>query len=239
MKLLLRLTLLILLQLPFHVLAGEVPPLEGIVEPNELVQYSSQIPGILEKVLVERGDWVKRGQTIARLKSGVQKAAVELAQARVDFGIRKLLRNEQLIKKQLISVHDRDEIETEVTFAQLELSQAKEQLALRTIKSTKGGVVVERLGSPGEYVGEDPFLVIASVDPLSVEVVVPIQYYGSIKVGAKAVVEIELPIVGKYDAHVVIVDQIIDAASSTFRVRLELPNSKKKVPAGVQCKVVF
>lgn len=239
MKTIINLILLSSLLLPLHVLAGDVPPLEGIVEPNDLVEYSSQVPGILENVLVERGTWVKRGQIIARLKSGVQKAAVELAQARVDFGKRKLLRNEQLIKRQLISIHDRDAIETEVTFAELQLTEAKEQLALRTIRSTIDGVVVDRFGSPGEYVGEDPFLAIASIDPLSVEVVVPVRYYGAIRVGAKAVVEIESPIVGSYKASVVIVDQIIDAASSTFRVRLELPNPKKKVPAGVKCQVVF
>ena len=224
---------------PLNVFAGEVPPLEGIVEPNEMVQYSSQVPGILESVLVERGDRVKRGQTIARLKSGVQRASVNLAQARVDFGKRKLVRNEQLIKKQLISIHDRDEIETEVTFAELELAEAKELLALRTIKSTVEGIVVERLGSPGEYVGEDPFLIIASIDPLSVELVVPVEYYGLIKSGTHGVVEIEGPASGKYNAKVIIVDQVIDAASSTFGVRLELPNAKKKIPAGVKCSVSF
>ena len=186
MKALFSLLLIFILFAPRCIHAQELPPLEGIIEPNELVQYSSQVPGILEQVLVERGTWVKRGQTIATLKSGVQKAAIELAKARVDFGKRKLLRNEQLIKKQLISVNDKDEIETEVRFAELELSEAEEQLALRTIKATIDGVVVQRTGFPGEYVGEDPFLAIASIDPLSVEVVVPSGYYGAIKKGAEA-----------------------------------------------------
>ncbi|MFN0162035.1 MAG: hypothetical protein ACKVQQ_12450, partial [Burkholderiales bacterium] len=33
------------------------------------------------------------------------------------------------------------------------------------------------------------------------------------------------------------VDRVIDAASSTFRVRLELPNPDAKLPAGLRCKV--
>ncbi|MBM9518790.1 efflux RND transporter periplasmic adaptor subunit [Desulforhopalus vacuolatus] len=239
MRSLFFLLLFVLLLAPRSIQAEELPPLEGLIEPNELVQYSSQVPGILEQVLVERGTWVKKRQTIATLKSGVQRAALKLAKARVDFGKRKLLRNEQLIKKQLISINDKDEIETEVRFSELEVSQAEEQLALRTIRSTIAGVVVQRTGSPGEYVGEDPFLTIASIDPLSVEVVVPSGYYGAIKKGAEATVEIEGPLAGQYKARVIIVDQIIDAASSTFGVRLELPNPKKKLPAGLKCIVTF
>lgn len=224
---------------PSFVAGMEVPPLECLVEPNELVQYSSQVPGILEKVLVERGETVRRGQTLARLKAGLQEAAVELAQARVDFGRRKLERNEQLIKKQLISAHDRDEIETEVRFAELELAEAREHLHLRTIKSTVDGVVVQRLGSAGEYVGEDPFLVIASIDPLSVEVIVPSEYYGSISQGDKVAIQLAGPAEGEYSAKVTIVDPVIDAASSTFGVRLELPNPDKGLPAGVKCTAIF
>lgn len=219
--------------------AAEIPPLEGIIEPNELVQFSSQVPGILEEVRVDRGTWVKRGQIIATLKSGVQQAAVDLAKAHVDFGKRKLLRNEALIKKQLISVHDKDEIETQIRFAELELAEAEQQLALRTIKSTIDGVVVERTGAAGEYVGEDPFLTVASIDPLSVEVVVPAAYYGMIKKGSDAQLEVTDPIPGNYTAKVAIVDQIIDAATSTFAVRLELPNPQKQLPAGLKCLVNF
>ena len=41
----------------------------------EKVAVSSQTPGILDEVLVERGDTVEPGQVLARLKSGVEKAA--------------------------------------------------------------------------------------------------------------------------------------------------------------------
>ena len=55
----------------------------------------------------------------------------------------------------------------------------------------------------------------------------------------KAKVFPEEPIGGKYIARVVIVDQVIDAASGTFGIRLELPNNKYKIPAGLRCQVEF
>lgn len=219
--------------------AAEQLTLEGMLEANELVEFSSQVPGIIERLNVERGDRIRKGQELAQLKSGVEVAAVNLARARVDFGLRKSLRNEELYKKQLISSHEKDEIETEIQLAQLELAETQERLKLKTILSTTDGVVVERTGAAGEYVGEEPFLTVARIDPLNVEVVVPVEYFGTIKKGQYAQVVLEEPVAETFRAKVVIVDHVIDAASGTFGVRLELPNPKMKLPAGLKCQVIF
>ena len=42
-----------------------------------------------------------------------------------------------------------------------------------------------------------------------------------------------------YRGKVVIVDEVIDAASGTFGVRIELVNSSSRVSAGVNCQVRF
>jgi membrane fusion protein, multidrug efflux system len=219
--------------------AGDLPPFEGLIEPREVVNFGSQVPGILEKVMVERGDRVEVGQVLARLKSGVEAAALRTAEAKVDFGQRKSHRNEELTRKKLISVHEKDEIETELQLARLMVSEAKEQLELRVIRSTVKGVVVKRTGSPGGYVGEEAFLTVAQIDPLNVELVIPVQYIGAIKEGMKAKVLPDEPVGGEYEARVVVVDKVVDAASGTFGVRLELPNPQLKLPAGMKCRVVF
>jgi RND family efflux transporter MFP subunit len=221
------------------VAAAELPPFEGLIEPRELVGFSSQVPGILEEVKVERGDRVSRNQVLARLKSGVEAAAVRLAEAKVEFGRRKVVRNEELYKKELISIHDKDELETQAQLAELELMEARERLALRTIRSTVDGVVVERKGAPGAYVGEDPFLTVARLDPLNVELVIPVDYFGAIQEGARVQVILEPPLGGTYSGTVVIVDRVVDAASGTFGVRVELPNPQLKIPSGLKCRVVF
>lgn len=144
-----------------------------------------------------------------------------------------------MYKKQLISIHDKDELETEIQKAQLELAEAEERLKLRTIQSTTDGVVVKRTGAAGAYVYETPFITVARIDPLNVEVIVPATYFGMIKKGSPARVLLDKPIEGSYQAKVVIIDQVIDAASGTFGVRLELPNPKLALPAGLKCQVVF
>jgi len=79
---------------------------------------------------------------------------------------------------------------------------------------------------------------LAEIDPLNVEVIIPASLYGTVKIGDHADVMPETP-KGIFDAKVVVVDKVINAASGTFGVRLELPNPKQLLPAGARCKVHF
>ena len=101
------------------------------------------------------------------------------------------------------------------------------------------GVVLERLMDPGEYVGKEPILRIASIDPLYVEAVLAKSVFGTIYPRAEAEVILEEPIGGTYAARISVVDPVIDAASGTFSVRLELPNPDGTIPAGLKCTVRF
>ena len=114
---------------------------ECMLEPNSKIDISSAVYGVLSDVFVQRGDRVKRGQILAELVSGVEQATVDLAKARVNFGERKAVRNDDLYKKELISIHEKDEMDTEVQISRLQLKQAEEQLKLRKITSPINGVL--------------------------------------------------------------------------------------------------
>ena len=244
-----------------------VPPsaLDCIIDPYQIVDLGSAVTGLIEEVHVERSDPVEVGDVLVELDSGVERAAVELARARaamngeikareanLDLGRRKRERANNLFERDALSLDLREEVETEETIARLELqrarenrrlaalqlAQAREALKRRTIRSPISGVVVERLMSPGERVDEETILTIAQIDPLRVEVILPSAMFGSVRLNMRAAVEPEL---GDqvHIASVTIVDQIIDAASGTFGVQLELANPDHAIPAGLHCQVRF
>jgi RND family efflux transporter MFP subunit len=240
--------------------------LDGVIEPYMTVKVGSGIYGILETVDLDRGDFVKKGQVLATLQSGVEKATMEAArvraemeatikakQANLDFYTRKKLMNEELYKKQVLPFSQMDEVETNRILAETQLQEALENKRLAelefkrtvevvnrmTIRSPINGIVVERYLSPGEYIENQSVMKLAQIDPLNVEVIIPVTLFASIKVGMHAKVIPEAPVGGQYIAEVKIVDSVIDAASGTFGVRLELPNPNHKLPAGLKCKVIF
>jgi hypothetical protein len=101
-------------------------------------------------------------------------------------------------------------------------------------------VVIERSMSPGEFIVDDrPIVKLAQIDPLRVEVVAPVGLFGAIPKGMHAEIIPEADIEGDHVARVTVVDKIIDAASGTFGVRLELPNLEHRIPGGLRCKLRF
>lgn len=240
-----------------------------IIEARQNIEIRSPVEAVIESVPVQRGDFVQKGQVLATLESGPERAAVELArsrsemqgelkaaEARVELSRKKLVRAEELYKQSFVSVNTRDEVEAEhrlaveelrratenQRLAQLDLKRAEEILNLRTIRSPFSGVVVEVKQKPGEFATsnlKDPVLKLAEIDSLNVEVVLPVSQYGRIKVGQRAVVIPENPVGGRHNATVKVVDRVIDAASGTFGVRLELPNRNRAIPAGARCRVQF
>jgi len=238
-----------------------------LIQPELLLELGTSVPGLIAEVLVDRGVSVSKGDVIARLESGVEAAAVSLAEARaknetsvrsaeakVEFQQRKRDRASELSKKDTIAEAVADEAETaarvaeieldeaklNLQLAQLELARAREILEQRTIRSPIDGIVVSRTLGPGEYAFDQAHLVtVAQIDPLKVEVFVPVDFYGKIRPGAPAEVYPEYPAGSRYAATVTVVDQVFDAASATVGVRLELPNPGHRLPAGLKCKVRF
>jgi membrane fusion protein (multidrug efflux system) len=222
---------------------GKALPLahECLLEPSMVVSVGSPVDGVLERVAVDRGGVVRRGQVVANLRSGVETAAVALARSRIEFDKRKVERNESLFSKQLISAQERDEMVTEASLHEGELRKEQENLKLRSIVSPINGVVVERRLGPGELIRADKSVVLklAQLDPLNVEVITPAALFGTIKPGMKGKVSLAPFLSEVQQARVVVVDKLIDPASGTFWVRLQLPNPGYKIPAGISCKVEF
>ena len=239
---------------------------DGLIEPRMIVKLGSAVRGVLDKVLVDRGDMVREGQVLATLQSDVERATMELARARVEmdaaikakqeeleFAKRNQERRKDLYDQKALPYNEWDEVVTKKilaehglaealekkNLAQLELKQATAVVNRLTIRSPVTGVVVERYLSPGEYVEDQAILQLAQIDPLHVEVILPVEKLGSVKEGMRAKVRPEEPVGGTYEAEVTIVDKVVDAASGTFGVRLELPNPGNKLPAGLKCKVIF
>jgi RND family efflux transporter MFP subunit len=238
-----------------------------VMEPKSTVELQSSAQGILAELFVERGDRVKKNDVLARLDDEQERLLAERAriraqtdvdvrsaQTQADFRANELERLANLRASNSISEKEYDlamvesniaklsveQARLEASIADVEYRQAKDQLARRTISSTVDGVVVEITVFPGEYVNEQaPVVTVAEIDPLYVEVFVPVSRYREFALGNKAVIRPEEPIGGSYDALVDVIDNVFDAASRTFGVRLVLPNEDFSLPGGVRCKVEF
>jgi RND family efflux transporter MFP subunit len=244
-----------------------VPELDCVIEPQQVVKLATPVVGVIARIDVDRGDVVHKGQVLGKLEDGLEQATLNLSrvratneygtkavQARLDFLRRKNARTGELMAKNIATQAAADEAGSDANVAEQQLKEAElnlelarlqvghdeEALKQRMLISPIDGVVTERLLVPGEYRNEQSqILTLAQIDPLRVEVFVPTSQYGRIRIGSSAQIHPQQPIGGSYPAIVTVVDQVLDAASGTFGVRLALPNPGFRLPAGIRCKVLF
>ncbi len=247
--------------------AAAEPSFDGVIDPSEVLKLGSPITGILAEVLVKRGDIVTRGQPIAVLESSVETSTVRLnrfraeSTARIDAQTERLTlararldRNTQLFERKIVSQDKYEELRAEARVAeqdllrerqerqlsQLELERSQAILDQRTIRSTIDGIVSDKKLSAGEFVNQEGYIVtLARLDPLNVEVYLPVGYFRQVRVGMQVTVSPAPPIASTYAATISVVDRVFDPASGTFGVRLSLPNPDNLLPGGQRCKVSF
>jgi RND family efflux transporter MFP subunit len=241
-----------------------------VLEPRQTVELRSPVAGLIARVSADRGQFVKAGEVVVELDSGVERATLDMArhkatmqgairsgESRLAFAKLKLERRDNLVKQNYMARQDREETETETRLAESELQDAhdnlrlteldqrrnEELLRLRSITSPIAGVVTERNLNPGEMAdpseGRRPILKIADIAILHAEAIAPAAAYPYIRIGQKASVRADSPVRLNATGVVRVVDRVLDAASGTFGIRLEVANADLSLPAGIHCRVEF
>jgi len=246
--------------------ASSAPLLDCLINPYRVVDLASPVPGVISKLHANTSDFLQAGDVAANLESSVEEATVVLARARAEidsevqansvnlaFDQRRQERITALYEKKTVSIERKEEAERGQSLSRwrlqqardlkavraLELARAQEQLAQKTVRTPIDGYVLKRFKEVGEYVEDQPILRVAQLDPLSVDAVVPLDLRSRITKGMRALVYPETPGVEPVEAEVTVVDQVADASTGTFGVRLTLPNPDNAILSGVKCTVNF
>ncbi len=138
----------------------------GKIDPREKVAVKSKVAGQVEKILVDEGDRVKKGQLLLYLEPidfqrSVERARhdVDKAQAALEFAVLTLERRQRGLADRGVAQVDVDFAENDVKAKKIDLGQAKEtlsiaedQLRYSRIIAPMDGTVIQRTIQPGETV---------------------------------------------------------------------------------------
>jgi len=184
----------------------------GIVRPLTEVQISSSINGIVQQLMVKEGQEVKKGDLLLQIdpsefRSQVRRAqaGLEVAQANLQQARSQWKRAEQLYKSNLISEQEYESAKTNHLLSQAQLKESKanleqalEQLRKTRITSPIEGTVIQINIESGETVItgtlDNPgtkLMVIADLSRMEVESQVDEADIAKVKIGQKAIVEVE------------------------------------------------
>lgn len=194
--------------------------------------------GNLSEVLVQSGDRVEQGQVIARLDSDEQRIAADQARLARRSAQEKVERYKNLSSARAVSSVEVTDAQTALETAELALQTAELNLKRRDISAPWPGIVGIILVNPGDYVTTSTS--IATVDDRSeilVDFWVPERFARHMVVG-KAVSAEAISIPGKVlEGAIHAVDNRIDQASRTLRVRAKIENPDDNLRAGMSFSV--
>jgi RND family efflux transporter MFP subunit len=237
--------------------------LDCLVVPRQVADLAFGTSGIVERLLVDRGDHVRKGDTLGYLDSAVEVAnlaiakarlaevaALETARAQMLAAQSKLRRSQMLESKRIMATSKFEEAEVDYESARLRVVEQEEArglkaldvqrvevaLALRKIVSPFDGFVVERHVAPGEYVENKRAFTIAQIDPVDAEVIAPSAMFAEVKKGQRVKVILQQPADLVVSATTAVIDPYVDAASGTFRVRLAMANPDYAIVPGFRCR---
>jgi membrane fusion protein, multidrug efflux system len=215
-------------------------------------ELSARNPGRVEKVYVDEGSRVSKGQPLLELETeyvrlNLRRADADTARAKAmaDDARRDLERKKGLIATNSIpqATFDRSQTASEQADAAYASARAqaallRQQLADAVVRSPIDGVVAAKRTDVGQRLGDNTVaIIVAQTSPLKLRFRVPERYLASVRRGqvVKATVD---PYPGQtFEGKVTVVGGVIDPATRSLLVETEFPNRDGKLRPGMFARV--
>jgi RND family efflux transporter MFP subunit len=185
-------------------------------------EVGSRMDGVVRSVLVELGDRVVAGQTLAVLDDEPQVARAASAKAAFELAAREHVRADELLKKGFTTPAQHDESSYRREAAEATLREAEIELKHTRILAPFAGVVTRRLTGLGRPVREaEPLFRITAMQPLRALARVPEAAARAIRPGMPALLTADGG--DEVVAKVARISPAVDPGSGTVEVLLDVP----------------
>lgn len=200
------------------------------------VAVTPQASGTIREILIKSGDRVKAGQVLAKLDSEEQ----VIARGQADVAVKAAVEKSNLYHNIKSSVSRMDVFDSEIAEqgARLQLQAAELNLARRNITAPIDGIVGIVPVNIGDNVTTSiPIVTLDDRSEILVDYWVPERFANTVSVG-QPVEAMSVARPGQVFSGVVeAVDNRIDAASRTLRLRAKIDNSSDELRAGMSFNV--
>lgn len=206
--------------------------------PFEEVHLAPSAPGRIEKINVEIGDNVSKGQTVAMMdRTNLEQAKINLMNLETNFK-----RLDTLKKTKSISEQQYDQVSSAYNIAKTSYQFLQENTQL---KAPFSGVISGKYfedgeiysGSPVASVGKPALLSIVQINQLKALVGISASYFPLITNGMKANVQSEIYPDMTFNGEIYKIYPTIDNATKTFTAEVKIQNSHLKLRPGMFSKI--
>jgi len=210
----------------------------GTMEAVHGVQVSADLPGTVDKINFESGQFVKVGQVLVELDTRQERAQLAALEAQRDLAKVNFGRTEQLFNAGVISRADFDAAAAQQKQTEANAAETRAAIERKTIVAPFSGILGIRKVNLGQYLAAGNAIVqLQSLDPIYVDFGVPQQDVPQVKVGNTLHVASEDLGGAQFSARVTALDSVIDQTTRNVQVQATLPNPKGRLKPGMFVQV--
>lgn len=202
----------------------------AIVQAEAVNNIAPTIPGRIDKIYVEVGSRVSKGQLLVQMDAN----SLTQAKSKLDNLETTFKRINELYKVGGVSKSDWEAQQTALDVARTAYQNLKDNTQLI---SPISGVVSLRNYDSGDLYAGNPILQVQQIRPVKLRINVSEMQYTKIKEGMEAKVKIEVYDNEEFIGKVSLVYPTIDPRSHTFPVEITIPNTDEKIRPGMYAKV--
>jgi RND family efflux transporter MFP subunit len=210
----------------------------GTIEPLQTVDLSFETVGTVDKVLVQEGDAVRKGQLLATINKSDDEQLRSVSQAKYKQAKDAYSRFKSVYNSGSLSEMKWVEIETTLKEAESQLQLARSGIDKCRLRSPIDGIVGKRDVEPGQYsLSLKTPLKIVVLKTIQVKISVAENEIGKIRKGEKANFTIAA-INGKlFVGTVASVGVMADPIARTYDVKIIISNPNLEIKPGMVCNV--
>ncbi len=212
----------------------------GTVYPLKESVVACAIEGLVVEFPVKRGDYVKRGQVLARLNTKTLKIKLKGAKADEHLARIKFERAKELHEGRTISNQELDEFETRLVAQEAVVEAVEDNIDKCTIMAPFDGRVTEENTEVGQWLkkGESVISMLQS-DYVKVKIPVPEKYIQGLKPGDES--SVCFPALGdmKRTGHIIHIVPQADKRARTFPVYVKIDNNDEAIKSGMFAEATF
>ena len=210
----------------------------GTARASTSAELYPETSGRVTRVLFTAGDYVRKGQPLVELDSRRERLAVEAAQVQLREADQLLGRYRRIEDTGAISESQIEAGETALASAQVELQQARTELADRTIRAPFSGHIGLTEIDPGDRVNDStPIAQIDKRSTLFVDFNAPETVFSALRPGETVTIAPFAQDDRTIEARIVATDSRVSQDSRDFIVRASVPNRDDRLRPGMSFRV--
>lgn len=197
------------------------------------VMVLAEVEGRVERVTVDEGASVSKGQILANLNRKDAEIALEKARVKEANAETVYQRGRELSKDELISAEDLDERRLSFELARQEREEAEWRLAKTEIRAAISGRVSSREIQTGQHVRPgDALFQITDFDPLLARIYLPERDVLQLSAGRPVTLSLDAAPEVRFDGRIRQIAPVVDPATGTVKVTLEVRKAPHQVRPG-------